>query len=155
MSRAVVLHEDKVYYPHASEGEKGGYRGSTNGEVANIAGGALYPEAEVLVEDEDTQPLETPIIAPVKNKQFSHVEKKLPSTSFDMKFLAGMMDHPNLIRNIAFIGNLHHGKTSLMDLLVKETHVLDWTATKNERYTDTRFDEQKRKISIKSMPMSL
>ncbi|GAB5361489.1 hypothetical protein AAMO2058_000717600 [Amorphochlora amoebiformis] len=134
MSRAVVLHEDKVYYPHASE---------------------VYPEAEVLVEDEDTQPLETPIIAPVKNKQFSHVEKKLPSTSFDMKFLAGMMDHPNLIRNIAFIGNLHHGKTSLMDLLVKETHVLDWTATKNERYTDTRFDEQKRKISIKSMPMSL
>jgi len=133
-SRAVVLHEDKVYFPSSSE---------------------VYPEAEVLVEDEDTQPLETPIIAPVKHKQFSHVEKTLPQTTFDFKYLAGLMDHPHLVRNIALIGNLHHGKTKLVDLLVKETHLIDWSLTKNDRYTDTRFDEQKRNISIKSMPMSL
>jgi 116 kDa U5 small nuclear ribonucleoprotein component len=66
-----------------------------------------------------------------------------------------MMDHPSLIRNIALIGNLHHGKTSLVDMLVRETHLLDWTQAKNTRYTDTRFDEQKRKLSIKAMPMSL
>eukprot|EP00466_Bigelowiella_natans_P016450 jgi/Bigna1/72256/fgenesh1_pg.19_\ len=99
-SQAIVLHEDKVYYPNSSD---------------------VYPEAEILVEDEDTQPLETPIIAPVKHKQFSHVEKELPKTKFDFKYLAGLMDHPNLIRNVALIG----------------------------------FDEQKRKISIKSQPMSL
>mmetsp|Transcript_12614 Transcript_12614/g.18871 ORF Transcript_12614/g.18871 Transcript_12614/m.18871 type:complete len:983 (+) Transcript_12614:67-3015(+) len=133
-SRAIVLHEDKVYYPAASE---------------------VYPEAEVLVEDEDTQPLETPIIAPVKHKQFSHVETKIPRTNFNFKFLAGLMDHPTLLRNIALIGNLHHGKTTLMDLFVRETHELDWTQTKYQGYTDTRFDEQKRKISIKAMPMSL
>mmetsp|Transcript_18041 Transcript_18041/g.34206 ORF Transcript_18041/g.34206 Transcript_18041/m.34206 type:complete len:985 (-) Transcript_18041:241-3195(-) len=133
-SQAIVLHEDKVYFPMSTD---------------------VYPEAEVLVEDEDTQPLETPIIAPVKNKQFMHVEKTLPQTTFNFKYLAGLMDHPNLIRNVALIGNLHHGKTSFMDLLVRETHVLDWSQTKNERYTDARFDEQKRKISIKAMPMSL
>jgi U5 small nuclear ribonucleoprotein component len=49
----------------------------------------VYPGAEIIVGDEDTQPLETPIIAPIKAKTYSQVEKKLPSTTFDFKFLAG------------------------------------------------------------------
>lgn len=132
--QAVVLHEDKVYFPNATE---------------------VYPEAEVLIEDEDTQPLETPIIAPVKDKQFMRVETELPRTTFDFKFLAGLMDHPGFIRNIALIGNLHHGKTSLVDMLVRETHMLDWSSGKNERYADARLDEQRRRLSIKATPMSI
>lgn len=131
---AVVLHEDKNYYPMASE---------------------VYPEAEVLVQDEDTQPLETPIIAPIKVKKFALVEKTLPETTFSFKFLAGMMDHPDLIRNVAFIGNLHHGKTSLMDMLVQDTHIKDWALDKEVRYTDNRADEQARGLGIKAVPMSL
>ena len=52
-----------------------------------------------------------------------------------------------LIRNIAIIGHLHHGKTSLMDLFVRQTHKLDWTKEKYHKFTDTRFDERDRKIS--------
>ena len=36
----------------------------------------VYPGAETTVQDEDTQPLEKPIIAPVRTKNFDHVEKK-------------------------------------------------------------------------------
>ena len=42
-SSAIVLHEDKKYFPSASE---------------------VYPGAETLVEDEDTQALTEPVIAP-------------------------------------------------------------------------------------------
>lgn len=101
-ARAVVLHEDKNYYPDAED---------------------LYPEAEVLVGDEDTQPLETPIVAPIVAKAFALTEKKLPETTFDYKFLAGLMDHPTLVRNLCLIGHLHHGKTSFMDLLVQQVMI--------------------------------
>lgn len=55
----VVLHEDKKYYPDASE---------------------VYGEAEAIVQDEDTQPLTEPIIAPIKTKSFSVLEKGAPAT---------------------------------------------------------------------------
>lgn len=33
-----------------------------------------------------------------------------------------MMNFPELTRNIAIVGHLHHGKSSFMDMLVSETH---------------------------------
>ena len=65
------------------------------------------------------------------------------------------MKFPDLIRNIGIVGHLHHGKTSLIDLFVKETHLKDWKLNKEHRYTDSRKDEQERLISIKSKPISL
>ena len=56
----MVLHEDKKYYPSAEE---------------------VYGDAEVLVQDEDTQPLTKPIIAPMDMKVFSVLEKTVPSTT--------------------------------------------------------------------------
>ncbi len=107
------------------------------------------------MQDEDTQPIETPIIASAKTKAFAAVEHGLPETTFDFRFLAGVMDHPNLIRNVAILGHLHHGKTSFVDLLVQQTHVRDWDPEKLYRYTDARHDEQQRELSIKCSPMSL
>ena len=46
MGTALVLHEDKKYYPSADE--------------------VYGPGTETLVMDEDAQPLEKPIIAPLK-----------------------------------------------------------------------------------------
>lgn len=63
-----------------------------------------------------------------------------------------------LFRNVAIVGHLHHGKTSVMDMLVEQTHKVkdEWrTGEQQMRFTDTRFDEQARCISIKMMPMSL
>lgn len=44
------------------------------------------------------------------------------------RFMLEMMDHPSMIRNVAVAGHLHHGKTSLLDTLVLETHQLTWDA---------------------------
>ena len=42
-----------------------------------------------------------------------------------------------------------------MDMLVQFTHVKDWNPEKEYRYTDTRKDEQERRLSMKAVPMSL
>ena len=54
-STAIVLHEDKKYYPTASE--------------------VYGPEVETLVQEEDAQPLTEPIVAPVRKNKFQHVEQ--------------------------------------------------------------------------------
>jgi U5 small nuclear ribonucleoprotein component len=33
-----------------------------------------------------------------------------------------------MVRNVAVVGHLHHGKTALMDMLVFETHKMTWDA---------------------------
>jgi U5 small nuclear ribonucleoprotein component len=134
---AVVLAEDKKYYPTAME---------------------VYGEGvETLVMDEDAQPLEQPIIKPISLKKFEVVAKEV-STYVATEFLLGLMANPTLIRNVALIGHLHHGKTLIMDMLFQQTHAvntLDPNSEKHLRYTDTRIDEQERQISIKTVPMSL
>lgn len=75
-------------------------------------------------------------------------EKDMPVTRFDKgsvfasfyrifslndtihSFLLNMMSFPEMIRNVAVVGHLHHGKTALMDMLVFETHQLNWDADK-------------------------
>ncbi|KAB1995876.1 hypothetical protein ES319_D13G191600v1 [Gossypium barbadense] len=85
MDNQIVLAEDKKYYPTAEE---------------------VYGEdVETLVMDEDEQPLEQPIIKPVKNIKFE-VGVKDSSTYVSTQFLIGLMSNPGLIRNVALIGHL-------------------------------------------------
>ena len=99
----MVLAEDKQYYASAEQ---------------------IYgADVEVLVQDEDTQPIEKPIIEPPRPNKFMLVSPVIPETSFDFRFLAGLMDYPRFIRHVAVAGAMHHGKTSLLDLLVDATHV--------------------------------
>lgn len=51
------------------------------------------------------------------------------------RFLLNMMSFPEMIRNVAVVGHLHHGKTALMDMLVFETHKLVWDADKPVRWS--------------------
>lgn len=73
------------------------------------------------------------------------------------RFLADMMDTPHLIRNVALVGHLHHGKTTLVDCLIRQTHpgFREPTEERNLRYTDTLFTEQERGVSIKATPVTL
>lgn len=135
-SSAVVLHEDKRYYPTALE--------------------VYGQEVETLVQEEDAQPLDKPLIEPVKRMKFQIKEQDLPETTYNMEFLADLMDTPSLIRNVALAGHLHHGKTTFVDCLVKQTHPQFQTMEeKNLRYTDTLFTEQERGVSIKATPITL
>ncbi|WVQ80717.1 hypothetical protein IAT38_002822 [Cryptococcus sp. DSM 104549] len=131
----VVLHEDKKYYATAEE--------------------TYGADVEAMVQEEDLQPLSEPIVAPIKNKAFTIQEKGLPETRFDRNFLVDLMGYPSMIRNVMVAGAIHHGKTSLLDMLVFETHQLTWDADKATRYTDTHMLSRAREISIKAGPMSL
>ena len=135
-SMAVVLHEDKKYYPSASE--------------------VYGPDVETIVQEEDAQPLTKPIIEPVRKNKFEHLEQELPETNYSMEFQADLMDNANLVRNVALVGHLHHGKTSFVDCLMEQTHPdIVTSSEKPSRYTDTLFTEQERGVSIKAMPVSL
>ena len=139
MENQIVLPEDKKYYPTAEE---------------------VYGEdVETLVMDEDEQSLEQPIIKPVRDIRFEvGVIKDQTTTYVSTLFLIGLMSNPALVRNVALVGHLQHGKTVFMDMLVEQTHRMSTFNAENDkhmRYTDTRVDEQERNISIKAVPMSL
>ena len=142
-SNAVILHEDKQYYPTAQQ---------------------VYGEdVETLVQEEDTQGLDQPIIAPVVQKKFQVEEADLPPVFYSREFMTDLMNFPDQIRNVALAGHLHHGKTAFMDMLVMETHDISdrlekkigKTREQQLRYTDTHFLERERGISVKAGPMSL
>src|SRR5271156_3674114 len=142
-SNAVILHEDKQYYPTAQQ--------------------VYGADVETLVEEEDAQPLTQPIIAPVTKKKFQVEEVDLPPVYFSREFMTDLLTFPEQIRNIAFAGHLHHGKTAFVDMLVMQTHDLQERLDKRVgrrrdeqlRYTDTHFLERERGLSIKCAPMSL
>lgn len=115
------------------------------------------------MQEEDTQPLSEPIIAPVKQKKFAVEEAELPPVYYSREFMTDLLNFPEQIRNVAIVGHLHHGKTAFMDMLVTQTHDLTERLDKRTgrrreeqlRYTDVHFLERERGVSIKSAPMSL
>ena len=142
-SNQVILHEDKQYYPSASQ---------------------IYgPGVETMVQEEDTQALDQPIIAPVKEKKFTVEETDLPPVFFSRDFMTDLMSFPSDVRNIVFAGQLHHGKTAFVDMLVMQTHDISAREENKRgkhreqqlRYTDPSFLERERGLSIKATPMSL
>eukprot|EP00951_Prasinocladus_malaysianus_P046590 scaffold647795_cov45-Prasinocladus_malaysianus.AAC.2 len=81
MESAVVLHEDKKYYATAEE---------TYGQ-----------DTETLVMEEDAQPLEQPLIAPVIAKKFEVEEREALEMHAGLDFMAGLMTTPHLCSNVA------------------------------------------------------
>ncbi|KAK2741038.1 hypothetical protein FQN57_005775 [Myotisia sp. PD_48] len=142
-SNAVVLHEDKQYYPTAQQ--------------------VYGADVETKVEEEDTQPLTQPIIAPVEQKKFAIQEADLPPVFYSREFMTDLLNFPDQTRNIALAGHLHHGKTAIMDTLVLETHAISDKLERRTgkakdvqlRYTDVHFLERERGLSLKASPMSL
>lgn len=67
------------------------------------------PDVETVVQEEDTQALDKPLVEPVKHKKFQVQEQQLPETTYDMEYMADMLDNTNLIRNITLMGHLHNG----------------------------------------------
>ncbi|KAJ2702653.1 hypothetical protein H4R19_005351, partial [Coemansia spiralis] len=148
----IVLHEDKQYYPDAED--------------------VFGPDVEVLVQEEDTQPLTVPIVPRATTRRFEvAAEQDLPDSTYTKEFLVDLLGYPEMVRNIAVAGHLHHGKTALVDVLVAATHAWpEWDrevpiatpTTKMPRpsekafgYTDVLQLERQRGVSLKAMPVSL
>ena len=51
------------------------------------------------------------------------------------------MQKPQLIRNVAILGHLHHGKTILSDMLIKSTYEKINNPENVHKFTDHRHDE--------------
>lgn len=77
----------------------------------------MYPEAEILIEQEDRQTLETPIVPKQDVRKYDFYEGL--ETYYSTTYLKDLMKNPKLIRNICFAGHLHHGKTLLLDMLIQ------------------------------------
>ncbi|KAI7835168.1 P-loop containing nucleoside triphosphate hydrolase protein [Kickxella alabastrina] len=149
--RQIVQHEDKQYYPEASA--------------------VFGADVEVLVQEEDTQALTEPIVAPIKERKFTVGNAdELPATTYAKEFLVDLLGHPNLVRNVAVGGHLHHGKTALVDLLVAATHEwAEWDtalpqgtpvnrmggSSTASGFTDTLQLERQRGVSLKTAAMAL
>ena len=131
----IVLHEDKEYYPAAQ----------------TVFGAGV----EALVEEEDHQPITKPIIDPPKSKFHQVFTKIAPELKYSSEYLVQVMSKPQLLRNVAIIGALHHGKTLLSDLLIESTRKTLPKITNTwepQKYTDCRIDEISREISVKASP---
>ena len=139
----------------------------TSSEGYNEVGTALdHPygkEVEVLIETENKQSAKTPLVEPVAERTklqehtiFTQLKKNVPKTRYNRDYMLSMADIPERIINVGVIGPLHSGKSSLMDLLVIDSHKripdmskkieLGW---KPLRYMDNLKQEIDRGVSIK------
>ena len=134
-STEIVLHEDKSYYASASD---------------------IYgDDVETITMEEDSQNITEPLVKPIKSRSISVLDKDIPETIYESEYLTGFMTARALVRNVAFVGHLHSGKTFLFDMLIESTYKNKVTSSCEKRYTDSRKDEQSRGMSIKSCPVSL
>lgn len=93
-TQAVVLAEDKKYYPEADE---------------------VYPGVATATMTEDAQDMTTPLVDPMTSKNIYHaMTTSLPSLEHDTEYISNLMTNPALVRHVAFIGHIHHGKTSVV-----------------------------------------
>jgi elongation factor 2 len=60
------------------------------------------------------------------------------------------MDKKANIRNMSVIAHVDHGKSTLTDSLVSKAGIIALQNAGEDRFTDTRKDEQERSITIKS-----
>lgn len=89
-------------------------------------------------------------------------ESDLPDVTYSRDYMMSLqLKLPERIRNVAFVGSFHSGKTSLLDKLVLETHpgISESKQTSQEfksiRYLDSHKLEKERGISINSSLLTL
>jgi len=75
--------------------------------------------------------------------------------NFTVEQIRKIMDKKNNIRNMCVIAHVDHGKSTLTDSLIARAGIIAGEKAGEQRYTDTRKDEQERCITIKSTGVSL
>ncbi|QID86291.1 hypothetical protein GRS66_008911 [Saccharomyces pastorianus] len=148
------------------ESETGSHQLITVADEKEVGTTVEHPygkDVEVLIETENTQSTETPLVEPVAQRTklqehtiFTQLKKNIPKTKYDRDYMLSIADIPERIRNVGIIGPLHSGKTSLVDLLVTESHKRIPDMSKNVelgwkplKYMDNLKQEIDRGISLK------
>ncbi len=122
-------------------------------------------DVETIIATSDAKRLDEPIVEPQVEKNFMLEEEELPPTSYSKEYMWELSKIQEKVRNVALCGNIHSGKTSILDMLIQQTHSFDEAettkphySTKTEaelKYTDNHVLESKKGISLKSSAMSL
>lgn len=136
----IILQEDKVYYSTMSE--------------------TFGNEVETVIQTEDAQTIDQPLVNPDVEKKFKIEDKTLPKTTYSKEYLTELLNYPEKIRNVSLVGSLKSGKTSFLDTLILQTHQLknfskNQKSFKKLRYTDNETLEIERGLTIKLSPMTL
>lgn len=141
---AIVLHEDKEHYPSADQ--------------------VYGTHVRTAVLDEDAMDLEKPILEPTTETKRHTVDGQPIEFRYSDEYFGTLLSNETtrMRRGIAIVGHLHHGKTSIMDLLIEPTLHMGWGPrasldTNNgggPRYTDTLKTEQERQMSLVSTPVT-
>ena len=75
--------------------------------------------------------------------------------NFTIEQVREIMSKPSQIRNMSVIAHVDHGKTTLTDSLIAKAEIISNKHAGDTCYMDTREDEGKRGITIKSTSVSL
>ncbi|KAF8003918.1 hypothetical protein HF325_001366 [Metschnikowia pulcherrima] len=126
-----------------------------------------FPEVETIVVDPTAEGSDEPVIQPLEEKnlriEYKSIDNStLPETTYAKKYLSGLARSlPERVRNVAVVGALHAGKTSLIDKFVLETHPgvsvlkIDARSYKPMRYLDTHVLEKERGVTVQALAVSL
>ncbi|KAM9897191.1 hypothetical protein OXX79_007024 [Metschnikowia pulcherrima] len=126
-----------------------------------------FPEVETIVVDPTAEGSDGPVIQPLEEKnlriEYKSIDNStLPETTYSKEYLSGLARSlPERVRNVAVVGALHAGKTSLIDKFVLETHPgvsvskTDARSYKPMRYLDTHTLEKERGVTIQASAVSL
>lgn len=75
--------------------------------------------------------------------------------NFTIDQIRHIMDYQDNIRNMSVIAHVDHGKSTLTDSLVAAAGIIATAKAGDQRFMDTRADEQERGITIKATSISL
>lgn len=125
-----------------------------------------FGDAETILVDPLLEGKDEPVIKTVEDQklfvEYTTPDNSLPEVTYSREYMSQLSkDLTERIRNVAFVGNLHTGKTSLIDLLVQQTHVNVSAAKKQQqefkplRYMDTHKLEFERGLTIAAKFASL
>eukprot|EP01029_Cantina_marsupialis_P020376 TRINITY_DN4773_c0_g1_i1.p1 TRINITY_DN4773_c0_g1~~TRINITY_DN4773_c0_g1_i1.p1 ORF type:complete len:971 (+),score=330.09 TRINITY_DN4773_c0_g1_i1:186-3098(+) len=135
LGKEIVQHEDKEYYEDAQT--------------------RFGQDVDIQFQDEDAMEITEPVVKSGGVKRFSSEEATTPELKTDIDFIVNLLNTPALCRNVAIIGDLEHGKTGLVDMMVQETQVRQWPISKEMRYADSSKLEQERGLSIRSTLLTM
>lgn len=142
----------------------------TEDEINNFSG------VEKIFAYEDNQNITDPIIQPNHENDPIKTQDEIQITSrFDINYLLSIKKTSYMNKNILICGNIGHGKTTFMDMLIRHSFVVDISFdshkqnTKNQmsnktksssfffpsKFLDASLEEQQKGMTIRMNPISL
>lgn len=107
-------------------------------------------KVRINIATDDLKNKDEALVSQREKHHFKIEESALPKTTYSKEYMHELTQLPSKVFNVAFCGNIHSGKTTMLDMIIEQTH-LD---VKPDRFTDNYEMERGRGISLKSNIMT-